>query len=40
MIVPANLSRIAIPAVENGDLLRRTEFERRYTASTAEQSIQ
>jgi Putative restriction endonuclease len=32
MIAPANLSRIAIPPLENGDLLTRAEFERRYTA--------
>jgi Uma2 family endonuclease len=32
MIAPANLSRISIPALENGDLLSRAEFERRYTA--------
>ena len=32
MIAPANLSRITIPHLENGDLLSRAEFERRYTA--------
>lgn len=32
MIAPANLSRISIPPLENGDLLTRAEFERRYTA--------
>lgn len=32
MIAPANLSRITIPPLENGDLLTRAEFERRYTA--------
>lgn len=32
MIAPANLSRITIPHLENGDLLTRAEFERRYTA--------
>ena len=32
MIAPANLSRITIPPLENGDLLSRAEFERRYTA--------
>lgn len=32
MIAPANLSHIAIPPLENGDLLTRAEFERRYTA--------
>jgi Uma2 family endonuclease len=35
MIAPANLSRITIPPLENGDLLTRTEFERRYTAMPA-----
>jgi Uma2 family endonuclease len=32
MIAPANLSRITIPPLENGDLLTRNEFERRYRA--------
>jgi Uma2 family endonuclease len=32
MIAPANLSHITIPPLENGDLLTRAEFERRYTA--------
>jgi Uma2 family endonuclease len=32
MIAPANLSSITIPPLENGDLLSRAEFERRYTA--------
>jgi hypothetical protein len=32
MIAPANLSRITVPPLENGDLLTRAEFERRYTA--------
>jgi Uma2 family endonuclease len=32
MIAPANLSNITIPPLENGDLLTRTEFERRYRA--------
>jgi len=32
VIAPANLSRIAIPPLENGGLLSRAEFERRYTA--------
>ena len=32
MIAPANLSHITIPPLENGDLLSRAEFERRYTA--------
>jgi Uma2 family endonuclease len=35
MIAPANLSRITIPPLENGDLLSRAEFERRYTAMPA-----
>ncbi|MCC3413321.1 MAG: Uma2 family endonuclease [Microcoleus sp. PH2017_29_MFU_D_A] len=35
MIAPANLSRITIPPLENGDLLTRAEFERRYTAMPA-----
>lgn len=32
MIAPANLSRITVPPLENGDLLTRAEFEQRYTA--------
>ena len=32
MIAPAHLSRITLPPLENGDLLTRAEFERRYTA--------
>src|SRR6476469_8015549 len=32
MIAPANLSCISIPPLENGDLLTRAEFERRYTS--------
>jgi hypothetical protein len=32
MIAPANLSRVTIPPLENGDLLTRNEFDRRYTA--------
>ena len=35
MIAPANLSRITIAPLENGDLLSRAEFERRYTAMPA-----
>ncbi|MEG4804328.1 Uma2 family endonuclease [Microcoleus sp. ARI1-B5] len=35
MIAPANLSHITIPPLENGDLLTRAEFERRYTAMPA-----
>jgi hypothetical protein len=33
MIAPANLSRITIPSLENGDLLSPAEFERRYIAT-------
>lgn len=32
MIAPTNNNRISIPFLENGDLLSRAEFERRYTA--------
>lgn len=32
MIAPTNNSHISIPPLENGDLLSRAEFERRYTA--------
>ena len=32
MIAPTNKNRITIPLLENGDMLSRTEFERRYTA--------
>jgi len=32
MIAPTNKSRVTIPPLENGDLLSRAEFERRYTA--------
>lgn len=32
MIAPTNKTRITIPLLENGDLLSRAEFERRYTA--------
>jgi len=32
MIAPTNKSAITIPPLENGDLLSRAEFERRYTA--------
>ncbi|HAJ63971.1 MAG TPA: Uma2 family endonuclease, partial [Cyanobacteria bacterium UBA8543] len=32
MIAPTNKSRLTIPPLENGDMLSRAEFERRYTA--------
>jgi Uma2 family endonuclease len=32
MIAPTNKSRVTIPPLENGDLLSRAEFERRYIA--------
>ncbi|MFB2936409.1 Uma2 family endonuclease [Aerosakkonemataceae cyanobacterium BLCC-F154] len=32
MIAPTNNNRITLPPLENGDLLSRAEFERRYTA--------